>query len=275
MSPTAGCTVRVAPEQLFSAHEPAPVDELTVVTVNVQHAAPPRAGALAAWLSGPGGADVAVLTEVGHGSGRSALQSALAAHGYHTVSPPDCPDYSVVLAARGTEPQPVATTVEFLAHRAVAARLDFSGAAITVAGVYVPSRGPVARRNQDKRAFQSAFADALPRLAAAAGVQPLLVAGDLNVVEPQHQPHLPVFGNWEYAFYRSFATAGLEDAFRRLNPGAVEHSWFGRGGNGYRLDHMFVSAPHADRVAECRYLHSCRELSLTDHSALHAKILLR
>lgn len=268
--------VRVAPIPLFGSADTVRAGELSLVTVNVQHAAPQRADALVAWLAQPGVADVVVLTEVGHGPGRAALLEALARRSYHTLTyaEPDPPDYSVVIASRGVEPRPISTTVDYLPHRAIAAEFSVGTASMIVAGVYVPSRGPQARRNQDKRAFQVALAKALPRLVEVARSQPLVVAGDLNVVEPGHQPHLKVFGTWEYEFYRSFAAAGLVDAYRRLNPDEVEHSWFGRGGIGYRLDHLFISDRHGTHLESCRYLHECREQGLSDHSALSAKIRL-
>lgn len=44
----------------------------------------------------------------------------------------------------------------------------------------------------------------------------------------------------------------------------------GRTGDGYRYDHAHVSAPLADDVTACRYVHETRtgEERLTDHSAL-------
>ena len=52
---------------------------------------------------------------------------------------------------------------------------------------------------------------------------PVIVAGDLNVVEPGHQPRYPVFGGWEYDFYRSFAAAGMTDARPPRDPGHTNH----------------------------------------------------
>ncbi|ONK13110.1 hypothetical protein [Streptomyces sp. MP131-18] len=94
------------------------------------------------------------------------------------------------------------------------------------------------------------------------------MADDLNILEPDHAPRYPVFGTWEYDFYRSFAAAGLTDAYCHLHPQTVEHSWFGRGGNGYRFDHAFLATAHHSRLLSCGYLHRPRELGLTDHSAL-------
>jgi exonuclease III len=67
---------------------------------------------------------------------------------------------------------------------------------------------------------------------------------------------------------RFFANAGLADAYRVLHPDAVEHSWFGRSGLGYRFDHAFITTQHAGLIRSCRYLQKPRELALTDHAAM-------
>ncbi|MFJ3934454.1 hypothetical protein [Streptomyces sp. NPDC090029] len=81
-------------------------------------------------------------------------------------------------------------------------------------------------------------------------------------------PRNKVFGAWEYAFYDSFQAVGLTDAFRHLHPDKVAHSWYGRSGNGFRFDHLFVSSCLADRVLACDYHHQAREEGLSDHSVM-------
>lgn len=94
----------------------------------------------------------------------------------------------------------------------------------------------------------------------------MIAAGDLNVVEPGHIPHHAVYGEWGYDFYRSFAAAGLTDAFRALRPTAAEHSWLGRSGQGYRFDHAFVTARYGAQVLRCGYDRGPVEQGLTDHA---------
>jgi len=103
-----------------------------------------------------------------------------------------------------------------LAHRGLAAAVTVDGYTVGLLGLYVPSRGPQQRRNENKRACQNTVTTALPGFLARFG-GPVIVAGDLNV-EPGHRPHLPVFGAWEYAFYESFLNAGLTDAYRARHP---------------------------------------------------------
>jgi exodeoxyribonuclease III len=244
---------------------------LSLVTWNVQRSSPARARRQVDWLAGRDASDVAVLTEVADSPGGDALVSALTARGFEVVVPPAATgDYLVVLAARGELTPVLGRDLDMLPQRCAAAVATVRCRQVGVIGVYVPSRGPQPRRNQDKRAFQSALQAGLPRiLAGVAADLPVVLAGDLNVVEPQHVPHLPVFGAWEYAFYEHFAAEhGLVDAFRALHPRAVAHSWYGRAGVGYRLDHMFVHREHVRRVRSCAYSHRPRLAGLSDHAAM-------
>jgi exodeoxyribonuclease-3 len=248
---------------------------LCLLTWNVQHAGPQRARRQAAWLAASG-ADVLVLTEVADSDGGRALVCALQEWGFTTHAPArTARDYGVLLAARGVTLEPVdAVTTGHLPHRCLAARMHAREMSLGVVGLYVPSRGGKQGRNVAKRAFQHAVVAVLPTLAQAlpAADDPLIVAGDLNVLEPGHRPHHAVFGGWEYDFYRAFADAALDDVFRHLNPDAAGHSWYGRSGAGYRFDHMFCSRQHLPRVTGVGYLHEPRLAGLSDHAAMAATV---
>jgi exonuclease III len=251
-----------------SRHEAA-TDAARVLVFNAQHSAPGRAYRQAEWIAAQEAADLVVVTEVGAGPGGAAMVAALAEHGYASVVAPEpaAADYRTVLACRGAALEPVPSGVGVLPHRAPAATVLIGGQQVLLLGLYVPSRGPKERRNEAKRAFQAAVSAALPGLVASAQ-GPVIAAGDLNVVEPNHVPHHAVYGEWEYDFYRSFARAGLADAFRALHPEAAEHSWYGRAGQGYRFDHAFVTTSHSTRIGRCSYDHRPVEQGLTDHAAL-------
>ncbi|GGP78554.1 endonuclease/exonuclease/phosphatase family protein [Streptomyces melanogenes] len=255
------------------AHQPA-TDAVRLLLFNAQHASPQRSRRQAEWIAGQEDADIAVLTEVSSTQGGDALVTALTERGYATVIAPrpSTPDYRTVIACRTGEVRPVPSPVTVTAHRAPAARVTVGGHTIGVLGLYVPSRGPKKQRNVAKRAFQKAVTESLPRLRATFLDVPVIVAGDLNVIERGHQPPHKVFGEWEYAFYDSFQAAGLTDAFRHLHPDEIAHSWWGRSGNGFRFDHLFVSTPHAVGVLACDYHQEAREAGLTDHAVMTLRL---
>ncbi|MGH3694603.1 MAG: endonuclease/exonuclease/phosphatase family protein [Pseudonocardiaceae bacterium] len=235
-------------------------DLVRVLTWNVQHAAATPTQQQARWLATACPHDVLVLTEVGAGR---LLGRLLGEFGY-TVHLPEARDdkYRVLLACRSPVLDMVCETgVDFLPHRCVAARVRLPSIELGVIGLYVPSRGPKDQRNVAKRAFQKAVAAVLPSLTARLNVTgPVVITGDLNVVEPNHDPRYPVFGPWEYDFYRAFGKAGFADAFRITHPSGMDYSWFGRPRgdgrrNGYRFDHTFITTADATTVRDCRYLH--------------------
>jgi exodeoxyribonuclease III len=237
-----------------------------VLTWNVQHASPLRSRQQAAWLATQD-ADVVVLTEVV--AGGYAISSALAEHGFTVHLADGGRDYLTLIASRIGKQEPVPDVCpEHLPHRCAAVRLHLdAGSSVAIVGLYVPSRGPKERRNLDKRAFQDGVAALLPTLSGRlGGAGPVVIAGDLNVVEPGHRPHHKVFGAWEYAFYTAFAASGYGDAFRHCHPDMDDHSWYGRSGDGYRFDHVFCSPLEA--IIDCRYLHQPRLSGLSDHSAM-------
>jgi exodeoxyribonuclease III len=135
-----------------------------------------------------------------------------------------------------------------------------------------PSRDAGLEKTERKQKWLAACRAAL---AARDPGLPAVLLEDLNILEPGHQPHYPFFAPFEYDFYRALiAEHGFVDAFRCLHPDAIEHSWVGRTGDGYRYDHAFCSAALGAVVAGCGYLHQPREDRLSDHSALTARLSL-
>lgn len=266
------------PDQLLLLEPPAPLhqaatDELRLMTVNVQHAAADRSRRQAEWLARQELADVLVLTEAGYNASSQALTTGLTERGYSFVlalpSASGRPDFRTILASRTAALEPVRFDVG-LDHRAPAVHVRIGAHTVGLLGLYVPSRADLVK----KRGFQNEVAGALPQLLEQFP-GPMVVCGDLNVLEPGHTPHHRTFRTWEYGFYQGFSKAGLCDAFRHMHPDTVEHSWFSHSGSGYRYDHIFVSAAHAGSVLLCEYMHEPRELGLTDHSAMLLRLSLQ
>lgn len=259
------------------AAEPAvKAGQVRLMTWNVQHANAERSRRQAAWIADQP-IDVAVLTEVAATRRHHALAESLTEHGFTICGTAGSgTDYQTIIASRtGRVEACPQIRASHLPHRCAAARLHISAdLAVGIVGLYVPSRGSPARRNEDKRAFQKAVTVLLPGLQEAFGAtSPVIIAGDLNVIEPGHQPAHAVFGGWEYAFYRSFGEAGYADAYRHLHPDQIEHSWHGRrSGAGYRFDHIFTS--DSQTITDCYYDHHPRQVQLSDHSAMTLRVVL-
>jgi len=49
-----------------------------------------------------------------------------------------------------------------------------------------------------------------------------------------------------------------------VSPNTQDYSWFGREGNGYRFDHIFIS--------QSLYIHEPRLQKISDHSIMYMKL---
>lgn len=72
--------------------------------------------------------------------------------------------------------------------------------------------------------------------------------------------------------FNDLKDVGLVDSWRTRNLTTKEFSWYSSQGNGFRIDHAFCSAELDPRVSKVEYMHSPRELKITDHSALIVEI---
>jgi exodeoxyribonuclease-3 len=249
---------------------------LGLLTLNIGNPSPERAQRQLGWLA-TRTEDVLVLTETRPSRGCHLLADRFTAAGYTVVFPqPEPGEYGTMIVARlASQPGIWASRLDYLPARGACLALPIGDhTQVEVVGLYVPSRDATEAKVVRKRRFLQGCLDAFASSAAqddpAGGEQVLL--GDLNIVEPDHQPHYPFFHPFEYAFYRRLADLGLVDAFRHLHPGQIEHSWVGRTGDGYRYDHAFVSKGLLDALDGCTYLHQPRHLRLSDHSALSLRL---
>jgi len=239
------------------------------LTFNIGNPSEQRAERQLAWLAARP-EQVLVLTETKASAGCRLLASAFTAAGWHVSYPiPEPGEYGVMILAR-IHADPGNFRTSYLPARAGSILLPAAGGAIEVIGAYVPSRDAGREKTERKRTWLAACQAAI---AARQPARPLIFLGDLNILEPGHQPHYPFFAQFEYDFYRALTTRyGLTDAFRYLHPEATEHSWVDRDGSGYRYDHVFCSAHLARAITNCGYLHDPRTSGLSDHSALTATL---
>jgi exodeoxyribonuclease-3 len=216
-----------------------------------------------------------VLTETKASAGCRLLADAFTAAGWNVSFPVPRPgEYGVMIISRIlAQPGDFGSEIGYLPTRATSVTLPAPAGPIEVIGAYVPSRDAGLEKTERKRKWLSAC---LAALTARDPSIPAVLLGDLNILEPGHQPHYPFFVPFEYDFYRALtADHGLTDVFRHLHPDASEHSWVGRTGDGYRYDHAFCSAGLAPAIRTCQYLHEPRLDRLSDHSALTAGFTLQ
>jgi exodeoxyribonuclease-3 len=249
--------------------EDGPVDELRVCALNVNSPNPSRAQRIVNWLLATK-SNTLVLTEMQPSEGGRHMLAALDAEGFTTTCPPGWKDtrYFAAVAARGVKATPVQPAG--FDPRITAVDLATDTTTLRLVGLYGPTNGMTAESSHRRREFQSRFLDYLAEI----NNSTLCVVGDLNVVEPNHRPHLPAFEDHDYAFYTDLLALGLRDAYRELNPTGGDHSWLNPRFGNQRLDHSLVSTD-AGEIRACAYDHTTRSDELSDHAALLTTIGLR
>jgi exodeoxyribonuclease III len=246
---------------------------LALLTFNIGNPSPDRAKRQLDWLASRD-EHVLVLTETKASAGCRLLAEAFTTAGYHVSFPePEAGDYgTMIVSSVHGEPDSVPDRIGYLPARAAAVILPTPAGPTRVLGLYVPSRDAGLEKTERKRKWLAACHAALT---GATGSTPLILLGDLNVLEPDHRPHYPFFAPFEYDFYRALTTDHeLIDAYRHIHPDQVEHSWVGRTGDGYRYDHAFCSPALRAHLVACHYLHQPRHDRLSDHSALTVRLTL-
>jgi len=252
---------------------------LSLITVNVGAPSIERAHRQLRWLAARP-EDVLVLTETKATAGSQFLAGAFAAAGYAVTFPEHAPgELGVMIVSKlGTTVDRIGAAMDYLPARAAGVVVDTTDGPLRIVGAYVPSRDTTLDKTERKKTWITRFHTALDTTASTA---PLLLLGDLNVLEPAHQPaHRGQFAPFEYSFYTGLTQwHGLVDLFRYLHPERVEHSWARRTELGYRYDHAHGSHTLVDLLTGCEYVHETRHplpdsSRLTDHSGLAVRVAL-
>ncbi len=242
--------------------------EIRILTWNIANPSINRAYKQFDWLIKTK-ANVIILTEAKYSRGCLYLGDALESVGFKVYFPlPQDNDYCVILAEKGFNSRKWHLELSFLPYRLESTVLNTFLGDLKVMGMYVPSRGPKEKRNVNKRNFQDQIINLLRSLYQNKKTTNLIAGGDLNIIDPEHIPQYPIFGDWEYEFYNTFCRIGLVDAYKLLHPNEQEYSWIGKYNDGYRFDHFFVSQNIKEHIIKCHYVHETRISKLSDHSAM-------
>jgi exodeoxyribonuclease-3 len=243
---------------------------LSLMTFNIGSPSEERAHRQLAWLA-TRHEDVFVLTETRTSDGCRHLADAFRTAGYTVLYPKPGPaEYGVMIVSRlPVQVDPIGAHLSFLPERVAGVMISTEMGLVRVLGAYTPTRDATAERTERKRRWLSEFSTALGANGLTDSGAETVLLGDLNVIEPDHEPSYTTFRWFEYDFYRGLTDKhGLVDAYRHMEPGTVEHSWIGRTGDGYRYDHAHCTKKLAAEIEECEYVHEPRTTRLSDHSAL-------
>jgi exodeoxyribonuclease III len=197
-------------------------------------------------------ADVVVVTEYRTTTGGQ-LRGIMADHGWpHQIcSDPPPRSNGVLIASRSPLMAPQSQSRLHI-------ETESPDLGLCVLGLHIPCKGGSTARNS---LWKETLAIARRR-----AHEPCVLIGDFNT--GRH------FQDEEGATFRQTANLGhltalgYVDAWRSRFPDRKEASWVSHEGQGFRLDHAFVSASLAHRVTDARYEQRTRKEGLSDHASL-------
>jgi exodeoxyribonuclease-3 len=165
----------------------------------------------------------------------------------------------MIVSNNATTPDRVSVEMGFLPARATGVVVDTLSGPLRILGAYVPNKDNRSQSSVErkKRWIQEFSAT----LKATSSDTPVILMGDLNVVERGHVLKYPKeFLEFDYQFYDDLAVQhDLEDFFRRLHPDRTEYSYFSHADSGFRIDHCHGSTAltAALRVRTCNARARC------------------
>ena len=207
--------------------------------------------------------DIVVLTEFRGTLASQKVLSGLADQFpfVHTNQQPGPSANGVALISRHEfRAEPATGVIAGEEHRWVEVVLTTTG--LRVVGLYVPGSGAT----RESRAFKANFWAAMVAAAPALAEDTTVVIGDLNTGVHRVDETGATFVCAEQ--FEKFG-AILDDAWRQVHGDAArESSWYSHAGNGFRIDHAFLSPSLAPVIRRSWYDHAPRTTGATDHSML-------
>lgn len=150
---------------------------------------------------------------------------------------------------------------------------------VRIASIYLPNGNPVMSADTDTDQFSAKYLyklDWMARLRAHAQTlltyeEPLILAGDYNVIPTENDVHDPIAWTGDAAFrpethaaYAAIKWLGLTSAYEQKDGRPHEYTFwdYQRGAwpknNGIRIDHLLCSAQAADKLTAVRIDRDCR-----------------
>jgi exodeoxyribonuclease-3 len=200
--------------------------------------------------------DVVVLTEFRDNDNRAYFKTVLDylgyKHQYDTTGEPL--QNSVFVASKIPCKFKVFKKLGVHSHRVVQVNMDMTD--LKIFACYFP------QKNEKKPLFKFLL-KVLPKLPKA------ILCGDINTGKREIDENGKSFYCYKQ-FEQLETSANLTDAWRAIHGDKKEYSWYSNKGNGFRIDHFFVSAQLKPRIKDCYYNHEVRERKdkVSDHSMM-------
>ena len=229
------------------------MSELRVLAWNIRQGGGSRLTAIAEAVARHD-ADILVISEYRGGPSAERLRLALAGLGYRHMSaltPPPGRNGVLVAGRRPFREHGCVSPALPEPYRMV--RIEVAG--LQLCGVYMPN---LLRK--------APYWEALIAMLGEAADRAVLAIGDFNTCRAYVDE--PGAIDATAHFIDKVEAIGFCDLWRRRYPEGREFSWYSTRGNGFRIDHAFLSPALAARAGAVRYSHDERLAGLSDHSPL-------
>ena len=230
---------------------------LRILAWNIRQGGGSRLAAIAAALARHD-ADVLVISEYRGGEAAARLRLALAELGYRYASrlvPPPGRNGVLIASRRPLRREEVVSASVAEPYRMIGVGV----AGLHVHGIYMPNL-------RLKVPYWQALIEAL----AGGSRKRILAIGDFNTCRAYVDE--PGAIDATAHFMDKMEAIGFCDLWRQRYPDGREFSWYSTRGNGFRIDHAFLSPALARRAISVAYSHDERLGGLSDHSPLIVEV---
>ena len=231
---------------------------MKIVTWNIRHGGGKRVREIINGIKKYSDSEIIILTEFRNNINGGQIKNALSNLGYQEIQTTNSEKKtnSVLIAAKSPFEVNLFNELGEHKHRII----KIKTADISVYGCYFP-----------QKKLKSIIFDFILDQLEQGPNENIVIAGDFNTGKHKIDESGSTFYCSEYL--EKLEENGLADAWRLINGPKKEYSWFSNSGNGFRIDHFYLSNPLKNRVGGCRYDHSLREDKVSDHSLMILELI--
>lgn len=243
--------------------------KIKIIAWNIQNSSVIRAREQFKWIYDQN-VDIIVLTEVKLSEGFTLLKAELEMQNYDIIYKKS-DSYFTVIAIRSYPYKHKKLNIDNVSERVNCVQIETPIGKIALIGVYAPTCSSDEKKKSEKIMFHfELYNEIINRMWKINSDAKIIVIGDFNILEPNHQPQYLNFFNY-FNCYEQFTRKPFKDLYRCYNGETMEYSWIGQG-KYQRLDHVFTTCNILQYVKMVKYLHEPRINRLSDHSALYLEI---
>jgi exodeoxyribonuclease-3 len=237
---------------------------MKIITWNIQHGGGKRISSILKVLELNSDCDVLIITEFRTNSNGQKIQDTLSSLGFRYSAYPetDSNKNKVFIASKiefSSNHFPQLMEHEHRIIEILFEETSIGGGKLKIYGCYFP------QKDEKKYLFEHLIRE-ISRTEC-----DVMILGDLNTGKHKIDELGETF--YQSNYMDAFENYRMTDVFRHLHGEKREYSWFSSFGNGFRIDHIFVSSGLKKHIKDCYYTHCHREEKFSDHSMMTLELV--